>query len=161
MGGCNITGTIPASFGDLFNLRKLWLNDNKLTGEIPDELGRLMAMETLEVEGNNLTGDFPEAICSLKDIGYLDKLGADCMELQVSTKMSYLLIRTLTDSYKMRCFLCSVTVATVVQPSFAKYNLRKSPTNHRFFVSFRLPTIVDKPMTNLDCSRSVLAPVLG
>jgi hypothetical protein len=43
-----------------------------------------MAMETLEVQGNNLTGDFPEGICSLKDFGYLDKLGADCAELQVS-----------------------------------------------------------------------------
>jgi hypothetical protein len=137
LGGCNITGSIPASFGDLFNLQKLWLNDNELTGEIPDELGRLMALETLEVEGNNLTGDFPEAICSLKAFGYLDKLGADCTELQVSTKLSYLLILTMTNSYKMRYFLCSVTVATVAQPSFANYNPRKSPTKHRFFVSFR------------------------
>lgn len=95
LGGCNITGTIPTSFGDLFNLQQLWLNDNKLTGEVPPELGRLMALETLEVQGNALDGEFPDAICSLQDTGYLEKLGADCSELKV--------IRSCLVSFRFDC----------------------------------------------------------
>ncbi len=55
-----LTGSIPASFGDLEALARLYLGGNELTGAIPPELGELRpSMTELNLSGNNLTGPIP------------------------------------------------------------------------------------------------------
>jgi hypothetical protein len=79
-----LVGTIPTELGNLPAMQKMWFYGNELNGEIPAELGNLIFMSTLEVEGNNLTGAMPSEICDNLDFGFLGKLGADCLEVEVS-----------------------------------------------------------------------------
>jgi hypothetical protein len=81
---CGLIGTIPTELGILPGMQQMWLYGNELTGQVPAELGNLMFMATLEVEGNNLTGAMPSEICDNLDLGFLGKLGADCLEVEVS-----------------------------------------------------------------------------
>ena len=61
----NIEGILPASIGDLDNLRVLELSFNKLSGELPSEIGQLTSLELLIISGNNLNGSIPASIGKL------------------------------------------------------------------------------------------------
>jgi Leucine-rich repeat (LRR) protein len=69
-------GEIPVSFGNLVNLQKCYMNENKLTGnvivcwhkyprltrmdwvgEIPESFGNLVNLQYCYMNGNNLTGN--------------------------------------------------------------------------------------------------------
>ena len=65
----SLSGTIPASLGNLFELTELDLSNNSLTGSIPDEIGWLHNLDTLRLSGNSLTGCIPLA---LKDVAIND-----------------------------------------------------------------------------------------
>ena len=79
----NLTGSIPESFGNLENMKQMWLYSNLLSGSVPPQLGALKSMETLQVEGNSFSGVMPEEVCA--NIGdSLAVLGADCEELECS-----------------------------------------------------------------------------
>eukprot|EP01064_Diplonema_japonicum_P027954 TRINITY_DN4190_c0_g2_i1.p1 TRINITY_DN4190_c0_g2~~TRINITY_DN4190_c0_g2_i1.p1 ORF type:complete len:1284 (+),score=194.52 TRINITY_DN4190_c0_g2_i1:69-3920(+) len=54
----NITGTIPESFSQLFNVRSLCLNNNFLEGTIPN-LSSLTKLQHLYLQANVLGGGFP------------------------------------------------------------------------------------------------------
>lgn len=62
----NIEGTLPATIGDLKNLKVLELSFNKLSGSIPMDIGRLESLEVLALNGNNLSGSIPSSIGDLK-----------------------------------------------------------------------------------------------
>lgn len=62
----NIEGTLPATIGNLKNLKVLELSFNKLTGSIPVEIGHLESLEVLALNGNNLSGSIPSNIGNLK-----------------------------------------------------------------------------------------------
>ncbi|MED6180486.1 hypothetical protein PIB30_010701 [Stylosanthes scabra] len=55
----NLTGTISASFGNLSDLRELYLGGNNLSGSIPDSLASLSQLTVVDVSNNNLSGSFP------------------------------------------------------------------------------------------------------
>ena len=60
-----LTGTIPAAFGELSQLRRLHLQHNRLSGPIPPALGDLAQMEELLLYRNLLTGAVPPELGAL------------------------------------------------------------------------------------------------
>ncbi|HEX6051447.1 MAG TPA: hypothetical protein VFZ21_19345 [Gemmatimonadaceae bacterium] len=64
----DLTGPIPASFGNLSNLIELRLGSNALTGSIPAELGNLTKLEELMLSNNNLTGPIPATLGNLTSL---------------------------------------------------------------------------------------------
>lgn len=67
----NVQGTLPASLGELSNLKVLELSFNKLEGELPASLGRLNQLEVLAFNGNNLSGEIPVSLGRLKNLKQL------------------------------------------------------------------------------------------
>jgi serine/threonine protein kinase len=63
-----LTGTIPASLGNLTYLTELWLDTNQLTGTIPASLGKLKYLMKLSLYTNQLTGIIPASLGNLKEL---------------------------------------------------------------------------------------------
>ena len=66
-----LAGEIPASRGNLKNLRILWLGLNQLTGQIPSALSSLTNLEGIWLSGNQVTGLLPPWLGSLTMLGSL------------------------------------------------------------------------------------------
>jgi len=45
---------------------------------IPSQLGKLKVLESLMLQANELSGDMPDEVCSLRTMGALKELIADC-----------------------------------------------------------------------------------
>jgi hypothetical protein len=58
----NLTGSLPASIGDLTGLEVLWLDNNSLTGSLPADVGDLVLMDWFDVSNNQLSGSLPAGI---------------------------------------------------------------------------------------------------
>ena len=81
--GNDLSGTLPASLGNLTNLQELSLNDSKynrssslsrlsgLSGTIPASLGNLTKLTRLSLARNRLTGEIPEELGNLASLQYL------------------------------------------------------------------------------------------
>jgi Leucine-rich repeat (LRR) protein len=54
-----VGSTIPSSFGNLSQLKILWLFKNGLAGTIPQEFGNLQLLFNLRLQDNQLTGPLP------------------------------------------------------------------------------------------------------
>ena len=67
-----LTGTIPASLGDLSNLTALSLYRNELTGSIPGELGGMTSLQHLYLSDNELTGTIPASLGDLSNLTALN-----------------------------------------------------------------------------------------
>ncbi len=63
-----LTGSIPASFGNLEKLEYLLLRRNSLSGPIPAELGRLTNLKWLGLYQNNLSGQIPSQLGALSNL---------------------------------------------------------------------------------------------
>ena len=59
LGHNELSGEIPASLGNLTNLRYLELYSDGLSGEIPTELGNLANLQKLHLGSNELSGTIP------------------------------------------------------------------------------------------------------
>ena len=51
-----ISGKLPRAFGELHNLRSIFLSENSLTGSIPAEIFTLSKLENLDLSNNKLSG---------------------------------------------------------------------------------------------------------
>lgn len=71
LGSNNLSGSIPSTIGNLVNLKFLLLRNNQLTGSIPSAMGTLVALEELRLEQNQLSGSIPTAIQNNKALKYL------------------------------------------------------------------------------------------
>ena len=60
-----ITGTIPASLGNLTHLQVLDLSANSLSGNIPASLGNLVNLQGLDLGNNFLSGNIPASLGNL------------------------------------------------------------------------------------------------
>jgi len=66
-----LTGSIPASIGNLTELVVLGLPNNNLSGTIPESIGNLKNLQTLKLWYNQITGPLPSSIGNLKNLVYL------------------------------------------------------------------------------------------
>lgn len=67
----NLDGTLPASLGQLKNLRKLELSFNPISGTIPTALGNLDQLEVLAINGTAISGFIPESLGRLSNLKQL------------------------------------------------------------------------------------------
>ena len=70
--GNHIGGTIPASLGNLSNLKNLTLGSNNFSGEIPASLGNLSNLTYISVIYNSLSGPIPTSLGNLPNLLVLD-----------------------------------------------------------------------------------------
>ena len=78
LGKNNLNGTLSGRFGELGGLELLLVYLNRLTGTVPSSLGELEGLVALDVGYNGLGGFMPPEICSLRTMGRLLHLAADC-----------------------------------------------------------------------------------
>jgi len=64
----NLSGTIPASIGNLTALTSLYLNKNNISGIIPETIGNLTNLKFLSLFANQLTGPIPYSIGKLVNL---------------------------------------------------------------------------------------------
>ena len=67
----NLSGPIPANLGRNTGVGRLWLDRNDLTGTIPRELGNMSNLRTLNLHGNQLTGTIPPEIGNLSRLQHI------------------------------------------------------------------------------------------
>ncbi|MEM1093587.1 MAG: Ig-like domain-containing protein [Bacteroidota bacterium] len=74
----NLSGTLPASLGDLTGLEGLELGTNNLTGSIPAEFGALTSLDVFALQQNSLSGSIPESLGNLTALTFFD-VGANSL----------------------------------------------------------------------------------
>ena len=67
----NLKGALPASLGQLKNLKKLELSFNPISGKIPSEIGNLEQLEVLAINGTALSGNIPGSLGNLSNLKQL------------------------------------------------------------------------------------------
>ncbi|WP_088894788.1 DUF4347 domain-containing protein [Leptolyngbya ohadii] len=67
-----LSGTLPAEFVNLSELKALDLSHNQLSGSIPVELGNLTKLEQLNLEDNQLSDGIPTQFGNLSNLVYLN-----------------------------------------------------------------------------------------
>ena len=67
----DLQGPIPEEIGNLTNLTKLILNENQLTGSIPVEISYLINLTTLYLGWNQLSGSIPPEVGNLTNLNGL------------------------------------------------------------------------------------------
>lgn len=68
----NLTGELPADFGNMIYLERLNLSGNFITGEIPTEMGDMTYLERLDLGDNQLNGSIPPSLGNLEFLERLD-----------------------------------------------------------------------------------------
>ena len=64
----NITGTLPASIGQLSRLEVLSVRDNHISGTLPTTIGLLGNLKSLEIDTNHMRGPLPSEMGELWDL---------------------------------------------------------------------------------------------
>ena len=89
-----LTGQIPASLGELYNLRHLDLGQNQLSDELPSTVGNLSGLVRLDLAQNQLSGEVPAELGKLEslNLGNNDLTGTVPPELAELTNLGALLL---------------------------------------------------------------------
>ncbi|NJL75562.1 MAG: S8 family serine peptidase [Saprospiraceae bacterium] len=67
----NLTGTLPTSVGNMYQLTDLDLSGNNLTGTIPTQLETCYELAFLDLSQNNLNGAIPVKLGNISNLQYL------------------------------------------------------------------------------------------
>ncbi|ELR68180.1 Fibronectin, type III domain protein [Fulvivirga imtechensis AK7] len=67
----HLSGTLPASLGNLRRLKSLWLNYNEITGEVPQSIASLPELEALWLD-HNFFSDLPTGLADIPTLGYVE-----------------------------------------------------------------------------------------
>ena len=67
----NLTGTLPASLGNLSQLQSLIFFQNPLTGTLPASLGNLSQLTSLNIEYTQINGEIPASLGNLSKLKQL------------------------------------------------------------------------------------------
>ncbi|OAY55489.2 hypothetical protein MANES_03G126200v8 [Manihot esculenta] len=89
-----LTGTIPASIGNLTTLPILYIHMNQLSGSIPQELGMLKFVTEIDLSVNSLTGTIPTSIGNLTNLWALSLISN---QLSGSIPQEIGMLRSLTE----------------------------------------------------------------
>ncbi|GAB4849317.1 hypothetical protein Ancab_004118 [Ancistrocladus abbreviatus] len=112
MKGLNLSGVLPAEFGNLTHLRELDLTqnyisgsiptsfaklplvnlsllDNRISGQVPDEIGQIATLESFLIDGNSFSGKIPDFIGNWTNLGRLNIQGTS-MEGPIPSTISLL-----------------------------------------------------------------------
>jgi Leucine-rich repeat (LRR) protein len=89
LGENNLSGTLPASVGDLTALQMLNLSFNKLTGLIPIEVWNLTNLTELDLSRNTFSGNIPSAIENLTALEIL-YLNSNTFEGEIPSQINQL-----------------------------------------------------------------------
>jgi Leucine-rich repeat (LRR) protein len=68
LGGDNISGSLPSTIGNLTNLTGLYIYLTNLSGAIPPEIGDMTSLYAVLLESNNLSGAIPAEIGNLTNL---------------------------------------------------------------------------------------------
>ena len=71
LNGNALTGSVPATLGQMAELDYLYLHGNDLSGEIPGALGDASRLRRLHLHNNDLTGSIPTSLGNLSRLRYL------------------------------------------------------------------------------------------
>ncbi|CAI5461970.1 unnamed protein product [Closterium sp. Yama58-4] len=71
----SLSGSIPEAISSLKQLQELDLHSNKMSGTIPASIGNLTTLTTLKLSNNHLIGTIPAAITALTNLESLDLSG--------------------------------------------------------------------------------------
>ena len=63
-----LSGTLPASLGNLTNLQLLYLNNNRFSGTLPAWLGNLTNLQWLALDNNQFSGVLPPSLGNLTNL---------------------------------------------------------------------------------------------
>ena len=72
LNGNDLSGALPAELGNLTNLEVLWLERNSFSGVLPAELGNLTNLVGLDLSSNQLSGALPAELVNLTNLIGLD-----------------------------------------------------------------------------------------
>lgn len=87
LNGANWTGELPSELGLVTGLKEIYLQDNiHLKGSIPESWGSLTQLEQLWLHNTDITGVVPAALCNLVDMGTLQRLAVDCLQVSCNCK---------------------------------------------------------------------------
>ncbi len=64
----SLSGSLPAELGNLSKLTRLAMNRNQLSGSIPSELGQLSKLSIIGLARNQLSGSLPESLGGLSGL---------------------------------------------------------------------------------------------
>ena len=65
LSGLGLSGSIPASIGDITTIQSLILSNNNIIGTIPSSITNLIGLTNINISGNKLSGVIPTALCQV------------------------------------------------------------------------------------------------
>lgn len=121
--GNQMTGQLPASFGELLSLNHLNLSWNKFQYQVPTSFGHMADLKHLCLAGNNFNGSIPSTLGKLQslellDLSYNDLSGEIPTDLVNLRDLKVLLLNNNSLSGQVPSGLANVTTLSAFNVSF-------------------------------------------
>ncbi|GLJ20689.1 hypothetical protein SUGI_0376880 [Cryptomeria japonica] len=94
-----LSGKIPVSFCNLPQLRRLYLDNNRLSGEIPASLGRCQTLEKVDLAYNKLTGNMPPEVAGLPNLQFYFNVSGNSLQGSILEMSKMLMVLAIDISH--------------------------------------------------------------